>query len=96
MDDFFKQQTTDEFLKEMFSELREYLFSQVSLVDSAGLGSIDQILTSNGKTTALLTGETVKTFQYAGDATQFQKISGTEPQRSYISPATEVRDFKKR
>jgi hypothetical protein len=46
MDNFVKQQTTDGFLKEMFSELQEYPFSQVSLLDGADLRSINQILMS--------------------------------------------------
>jgi hypothetical protein len=52
MNEFIKQQTTDEFLKEMFFQLREHSFSQVSLLNGA-----------DGKATSPLTGETVMVSQ---------------------------------
>jgi hypothetical protein len=55
MNEFVKQQTTDEFLKEMFFQLREHSFSQVSLLNGA-----------DGKTTSPLTGETVMVSQRYG------------------------------
>jgi hypothetical protein len=79
MDEFVKQQITDEFLKEMFFQLREHSFSQVSLLDGA-----------DGKTTAPLTSETV----YAGDATQFQMLLGSKSHQSRIPPSREVRGLK--
>ena len=52
MNEFIKQQTIDEFLKEMFFQLREHLFLQVSLLDGA-----------DSKAVFLLIGKTVKVSQ---------------------------------
>jgi hypothetical protein len=97
MDDSVKQQTSDEFLEEMFSELQDQQsFSQIQLPDGADLGSVHRNLMADGQNIAPLIGQTMLPSQYVVDATQFKTPwSSISPlQQPHVLPTTESRTIR--